>query len=208
MTYNSLVAELQTYLERSDPDTVNSIPTFIQNAHQRICRESKNIGLEQYVTNNFIAGNPVIPKPGRWRRTLTFNFGTGLNNNTRNPIRLRSYEFLRDFWPDSTQTSPPQFYADYGWTSLLVAPTPDQAYPFEMGYLELPVPISVNQQTNWITNFAPDLLLYASLIEAEPFLRNKDDIPMWQDKYDRAIASINGQDDLRQSDRQSNRDSD
>jgi hypothetical protein len=206
MTYNSLVAQLQTYLERSDPDTVASIPSFIGNAEQRICRESKNIGLEQYIVGNFIVNNPILVKPGRWRRTITFNY-TDANNN-RNPIRLRSYEFLRTYWPNPALNAPPQFYSDYGWNTILIAPTPDVAYQYEYGYLELPIPISPQQQTNWITNFAPDVLLYACLIEAEPFLRNREDIEMWTDKYNKAITSLNIQDDMRVTDRQSNRESD
>lgn len=208
MTFNSLSAQILSYMIRSDADTIAQVPNFISQAEQRICRESKNIGLEQYVTGAFTVNNPVLAKPARWRRSITFNFGTGVGNNTRNPILLRTYEFLRSYWPNGTQTSPPKFYSDYGYNHLLVAPTPDQAYPFEYAYLELPEPITVNNQTNWLTDFAPDVLLYASLLEAVPFLQNDERIPVWQQMYKQGIASLNNQDDLRVTDRQSDRSSD
>jgi hypothetical protein len=208
MTYNSLVNQVLDYLNRTDTDTANEIPNFIYQAEQRICRESKNIGLEVYVTNAFTPGVSVYAKPARWRRNITFNFGNGNSNNVRNQIQLRSYEYLRMYWSDPTQMAAPLFYSDYAYEHFLVAPTPDQAYPFELGYLELPEPLSVNVQTNWLTNYAPDVLLYATLLEAIPFLKNDERIPVWQQLYDRGIQSLNSQDDQRITDRGSNRSSD
>jgi hypothetical protein len=208
MTYNSLVNQLLDYLNRTDADTTAEVPNFIYQAEQRICRESKNIGLEVYVTGTFTVNVNVMAKPGRWRRNITFNFGNGIGNNTANQIVLRSYEFVRNYWPDATQLGPPKFYCDYGYDHFLMAPTPDQNYPFELGYLELPEPLSVNVQTNFLTNNAPDVLLYASLLEATPFLKNTDLIPTWERMYERGLASLNSQDDQRVVDRATNRGAD
>lgn len=208
MTYNSLVAQVTSYLNRTDTATLDQIPNFIYQAEQRICRESKNVGLEVYVTGTFITNNSVIAKPARWRRNITFNYGTGVLNNTRNTILLRSYEFCRAYWPDPTLSAPPKFYADYGYYNLLIVPTPDQAYPFELGYLQLPDPISPNNQTNWITNYAPDVFLYATLLEAMPFLKDDERIPVWKEYYDRGLSSLNQQDDQRIYDRSGNRSAD
>ena len=49
-------------------------------------------------------------------------------------------------------------------------------------------------QTNWITEYAPQLLLYGTLVEATPFLKNDERIPVWQSMYDRAAAMLNGED--------------
>lgn len=208
MTYNSLVSQILDYLDRDDADTTAEVPNFIYQAEQRIARESKNIGFVQYVTSNFTPGVWVYPKPARWRRNITFNYGTGTGNNVRNPVVLRSYEFLRNYWPDPTQTSAPLFYSEYGYSNFLIAPTPDQAYPFEYGYLELPEPITPSNQTNWLTNYVPDVLLYATLLEAIPFLKNDERVPVWEAKYATAISSLNAQDDQRVLDRQSNRGAD
>lgn len=205
MTYTTLVNQVLDYINRSDADTVNEVPNFIYQAQQRICREAKNIGLEVYVTNAFVVGQSVYQKPAQWRRNLTLNYGAGTNNNTRTQIYLRSYEFIRDYWPDDTVTAPPLFYCDYGYSNFLVAPTPDFAYPFELAYLELPNPITPENQTNWLTNYAPDVLLYATLLEAVPFLQNYEQVPNWQQYYDRALASLNTEDDRRVVDRTTDR---
>jgi len=205
MTYTSLTAQILDYLDRNDVEVANEIPNFISQAEQRIARESKNVGLVEYVTSNFQTGTPVYQKPGRWRRNITLNYGTGADNNTRTQLHLRSYEFVRAYWPDDTVEGAPKFYCDYGYSNFLVAPTPDDDYPFELGYLQLPEPLSDSNQTNWFTNYAPDVLLYASLLEAVPYLKNDDRIQVWEKYYDRGIQSLNMQDDLRVTDRGSNR---
>ncbi len=208
MTYNSLIAEVTSYLNRNDAATINEIPNFISQAQQDICRVCKTIGFERYVEDSFFPDNPVMTKPGRWRRTITFNCGMGGTNNVRNQLFNRTYEYVRNFWPDSTQTGLPLYYADYGYNNWIICPTPDQAYPFELAYLELPEPLSVSVQTNWLTNFAPDVLLFGTLLQAIPFLGNDERIPEWKNFYKEGIASLNGQDEQRYLDRASNRGAD
>jgi hypothetical protein len=62
-----------------------------------------------------------------------------------------------------------------------------------------------DSQTNWITEYAPNLLLYAVLLEATPFLKNDDRIGTWQTMYDRASQAINGEDIKRVIDRAATR---
>jgi len=208
MTYNSLITQVLAYLDRTDFETTEQIPNFINQAEQRLSRESKSIGFESYVNGVFTAGLPVLQKPGRWRRTVSFSYGTGETFNTSKQLYLRSYEYLRSYWPTEVEQGVPLYYSDYGYNNYLIAPTPDQNYPFQICYLELPEPLSITNQTNWLTFFAPDALLYATLLEAIPFLKNDERIPLWQSLYDRALKSLNLQDDMRLLDRASNRSAD
>lgn len=215
MTYNSLVGsisaqgvvtpgQIMIYLKRNDAETFAQQPNFIAQAEQRLCREAKTIGLESYVIGSFTVGQPILAKPARWRRSLTFNFGANIGFNTRTQLYLRNYEYLRLYWPDPTVLAPPQYYGDFGYAHMLVAPTPDQAYPFEYGYVQLPSPLGPGNQTNWITENAPDVLLYAIFLEATPFLKNDERIPVWESAYTRGLASLNAQNEQRRFDRASN----
>ena len=58
---------------------------------------------------------------------------------------------------------------------------------------------------NWLTEYAPDVLLYASLLEALPFLKNDERVQMWQGMYDRAAQALNGEDLGKIMDRAANR---
>lgn len=199
MTFDSLKQDIQRYLERgatyaSDPVVFEQIPRFINLAERRIARELKVQGFINVVTGTMTVGQSVYAKPDRWRDTVSFNIGTGPLNNSRKMVFSRDYEYLRSYWPDATQTEQPVFYSDYDYTHWLVAPTPDAEYPFEVLYYELPPLLDDVVQTNWLTEYAPQLLLYGALLEATPFLKNDERIQVWQNMYDRAAAMLNGED--------------
>ena len=118
----------------------------------------------------------------------------------RTAILPRSIEYCNEYWPDRTQTGTPKFYADYDYTNWLVIPTPQIAYPFEILYYQQPEPLSDTNQTNWLTMYARDLLLYASLLETAPYLKNDARIAMWQERYDRSAGAISGQNRSRVND--------
>ena len=199
MTYNSLVADIESYLERTDTATVDKIPTFIMLAEQIIASQIKFLGNLTVSTSTMTQGDPVIAKPARWHKTVSMNSTVG---GKRQPVFLRKYEYLREYWPDATQEDVPKFYCDYDYTHWLIAPTPDAAYGFEVIYYERVQPLDVSNQTNWFTQYAPQAILYGSLLQAMPFLKNDDRIPMWQSIYQQAMDILTAEDKLRVADRQ------
>ena len=199
MTFETLKQDVQRYLERgatlaSDPIVYEQIPRLINLAERRIARELKVQGFIAVVTDTMVPGQSVYPKPDRWRDTVSINIGTGAGLANRQTLYTRDYEYLRSYWPNESETDTPVFYSDYNYDNWLVAPTPDQAYPFEVLYYELPPLLDDSVQTNWLTEYAPQLLLYGTLLEATPFLKNDERIGTWQQYYDRAAAMLNGED--------------
>jgi hypothetical protein len=150
-------------------------------------------------------GVAVYPKPDRWRDTVSINYGTGTGNNTRVQVYPRSYEYLRDYWPNETQTAAPKFYADYNYSYWIFGPTPNAAYPVEILYYELPPLLDNTNQTNWLSEYAPNLLLYGCLVEATPFVKDDERVQLWQSYYDRSLAALNGEDLQKIVDRSTNR---
>jgi hypothetical protein len=199
MTYASLVTDISSYLERTDTATLEKIPTFIMLAEQVISTEIQFLGNLTVVTSTMNVGEPIIVKPARWRKTVSINL---IDNSQRQPVFLRKYEYLRNYWPNATQTDTPIYYCDYDYTHWLVAPTPDLAYNYEVLYYERVQPLDVANQTNWFTQYAPQAMLYGSLLQAMPFLKNDERIPMWQAQYDRVIATLKAEDVARIGDRQ------
>ena len=208
MTFTSLQQDVRRYLERgsvTDPIVYDQLPRLITLAERRIARELKIQGFQTVVNTTLQAGLAVYPKPDRWRDTISMNVGTGANYNTHSPIFTRSYEYVRSYWPNETETGTPIFYADYNYSNWIFAPTPDANYPLEVLYYELPPLLDDTNQTNWLTEFAPNILLYGVLVEATPFVKDDERVQLWQAYYDRALAAINGEDLQKIMDRSVNR---
>ena len=198
-TYDSLVENIQSYLERSDTATLEKIPLFIMLAEQIIASQIKFLGNLTVNTSTMTATQAIIDKPARWHKTVSMNI---VVDGSRQPVLLRKYEYLREYWPDATQTDTPVYYGDYDYTHWLVAPTPDVDYNFEVLYYERIQPLDSSNQTNWFTIYAPQALLYGSLLQAMPYLKNDERIPMWQQQYDLIINTLKQEDILRTGDRQ------
>jgi hypothetical protein len=198
MTYDSLNSTVLQYLERSDPATVAAIPTFITLCEFEIAEQIKTLGQLNVATSTMSASNPVLQKPARWRKTVSMNLTTAAGAQ---PVLLRKFEYLKNYWPDATQTAQPLFYADIDYDNWYLAPTPDQAYSFEVLYYERIQPLSSDNQTNWLTRNAPNAMLYGTLLQAMPFLKN-DQRQIFQEKYKEAIAALKTEDTKRDGDSQ------
>ena len=206
MTYNSLLDDLRAYLERgatlaTDPTVYEMLPMLIGMAERRLARELKIQGTVNVVTSILVVGQSVYDKPDRWRETVSMFVGTGTGNNTRSEIYPRAYEYIRSYWPNPTTTGTPRFYADYDYSHWLIAPTPASALPMEILYYELPPLLDDTNQTNWFTEYAPNALLYATLLESAPFLKNDERIATWEGFYNRSVAALIGEDIRQISDR-------
>ena len=199
MTYDSLVENIQSYLERSDTATLDKIPLFIMLAEQVIASQIKFLGNLTVNTSAMVATQAIIDKPARWHKTVSMNITV---SGKRSPVLLRKYEYLREYWPNASSTGVPKFYCDYDYTHWLVAPTPTSAYSFEVLYYERVQPLDSSNQTNWFTIYAPQALLYGSLLQAMPFLKNDERMGMWQQQYDLIIQTLKVEDQSRVGDRQ------
>jgi len=198
MTYDDLTSTVLQYLERKDAAVVNAIPTFISLAEFEIAQEIKTLGQLQIVESTMTASNPVLQKPARWRKTVSMSVTVA---GKKQPVYLRKYEYLKNYWPDDTQTDIPLFYADTDWDHWYIAPTPNLAYSFEVLYYERIAPLSSTNQTNWLTQNAPNAMLFGTLLQAMPFLKN-DQRTIFQQKYTEALQSLKSEDVARVGDRQ------
>jgi branched-subunit amino acid transport protein AzlD len=198
MTYDSLTSTVLQYLERSDPAVVAAIPTFITLCEFEIAQEIKTLGQLTVATATMQTGNPNLAKPARWRKTVSMS----VNNGTSvQPVLVRKFEYLKNYWPDVTKTGTPIYYSDTDYEHWYLAPTPDQDYEFEILYYERIAPLSSTNQTNWLTQYAPNAMLYGTLLQAMPFLKN-DSRAIFQQKYSEAIAALKTEDVSRVADRQ------
>lgn len=214
MTFSTLQSDMQAYLERGTPKDATvfaQIPRLINLAEKAIATAIKVQGFLVPTISTLVAGVSVYAKPDRWRETVSMNYGikstpTAVNQNRRVPLFARSYEYCRMYWPDASITdaaNPPTYYADYDYQHWLVAPTPVINSPWEVNYYQLPPLLGLSNQSNWISQYAPNMLLYRALLEATPFLKNDERIATWEKLYEEQLATINQQDLKKVADRDS-----
>lgn len=209
MTFNSLLVDLRRYLERgsvTDPEVFAQLPSLINLAERNIARDLKILGTQNQVssvppTGGLIAGTSVYAKPDRWRNTINMSFGQGIDNNERTQLFPRSYEFCRSYWPNPSIRDVPLFYSDYSYTHWLIVPTPIATVPWEIVYYQQPPYLDVSNQTNWLADYAPDVLLYRTLLECEPFLKNDPRMATWGQLFQAGIQALSGEDVQRIIDR-------
>lgn len=196
MTFSSLVQDLYDYVERgsaSDTTFIRQVPRVINNAERSLADRLKIQGYRDVLTSTLVAQDQAVPKPSGWRNTVTFSIGTGTSNATFKILRARSYEYLRMIAPDPTAYDQPAWYTDYDFNHWFVAPTPDKAYPFQAIVYRLPDLLSPSNQTNYLTQLVPNLLLYECLTNLEPFIKNDTRVPLWKTLRDEEMAAVNAQ---------------
>ncbi len=78
---------------------------------------------------------------------------------------------------------------------LLMGPVPSSSYTMEIDYYAKVAALSDAAPTNTMLTDNPDLYLYGSLLEAEPFLMNDARIPIWANAFRQSMADLQEQDD-------------
>ena len=99
----------------------------------------------------------------------------------------------------------PKYYAMFGGATLktdttsgglYIAPTPDAAYKFRIYYNKMPVGLgsgSDGNSTTYISNYFPQGLLYACLVEAFAFLKGPMEmLTLYENKYKTSIQQFAG----------------
>ena len=192
-TYDSLVLNIQQYMERNDADFVAQIPNLIALAESSIAAELKTYMQLIVVETSLAQNQEVLNKPARWRKTVSMK-----TNGT--PILLRSQDYVSQYLSESDPGTP-KYYADYDYNNWNFAPVPDQTYPVEIIYYAEIQPLDATNQQNLWTAIAPQAMLFGSLLQAQGYLKALDKLPVWKQYYTDAIAALKKEDNSRRVDR-------
>lgn len=190
-TYTDLISDCQFWAQNTSTEFIAAIPRFVELAELKLAREAKVLGYEKYVafTPAMTQGVYVYAKPDRWRKTISMAIGLAPDGNTIKYLYPRDKTFLEQYWPNATLQDEPDYYCEFGYNNIKIAPTPDADYPAQWGYYERPSPLGVGNLTNWNTEFIYDVLLATTLLQAQRFLKNFDMVPQWQTIYDQYIQA-------------------
>lgn len=200
LTYDTLLEKCADYLERDD--ITLTYPMLIRLAEKKVSRILKNQLATLTVTDNLTLGSQLVTKPERWVENLSFTITAAGRIVT---LKKRSRETIQAMYPSTTATGVPKYYSEWQENYFFIGPATDDTYAFELLYYQEPIPLDSGHQTNYLTENAPDLMIYSTLLEAEGYLKNDDRVPLWKAARDEILSDLGLLDARRQSDRQENR---
>lgn len=186
-SYADLQAQVADYLARSD--LTSQIKNFITAGEIRLGRDLRLRNMLRVVTTTTTADDATVTLPPDYNAMRDLHIsGTYVSTLAYlSPSQLFNSGY-------SVETGLPKNYTILS-TEIQLAPIPDQAYTLQMLYYAIPAYLSDTNTTNtWLT-VCPDLLLYAALAEAEPYLMNDSRIQVWAAMYDRGVQSLTISDD-------------
>lgn len=181
-TYSDLQTSIAGYLARSDLTT--QIPDFITFAENRLRRELRIRQMLKSVTTATVSGDSTVELPSDFLQVRDFVVLT----NPITPLSYSSPSALSND-PRASEVGVPKSYTILA-NDFLVSPVPDGVYTARLLYYAAPAYLSSTNTSNVFLTTAPDALLYASLLEAEPYLYNDARINTWGSMYDRAITTL------------------
>jgi len=197
MTYAELVQKIRDYTEvGSEVITTTIVNGFIRDSELKIFREADADYAREYANSTFTANNKFVALPNAAgtaaeRRALVVRSVVVTNSSgVQVSLEPRDDTFLTEY--NSTgSTGFPKYYATFRENAIEVAPTPDAAYVIALDYIYSPDALSITNTTTYISLNAPELLLYACLLEAFAYLKGPIDMyKLYQEKYNEALQGF------------------
>ena len=217
-TYTTLKQAIKDYTEVDDSVfTTTILDGFIMAAEQRINTELPMDSDRKVQEGTLSTDNNTINSPAG----ALFIRGVDVFNSTANTtgtgtwLEKKDQTYLSEYTdrltgPEGDLTAQdvtgfPKYYAMFGGATgltdstsggLYIAPTPDAAYKYRVYFNKMPVGLgsgSDGNSTTYLSNYFPQGLLYACLVEAFAFLKGPMEmLTLYENKYKTGIQQFAG----------------
>ena len=181
-SYTNIKTSVAAWLARGNLTAY--IPDFITMAEVRIYNEVRCKEIEVTFTDTISSGVISVPTGYKEMKNLRI---------TSAPVQRlirKKPGWIYEKYPLRSSDGKPLFFGRDG-TSIVFGPYPDADYTVAGTYYKKLDPLSGSNETNWLTDDYPNLLLFAALSEAEPFLKNDTRVQLWEAKYAAIRDAIN-----------------
>jgi hypothetical protein len=186
-TFAQLKTAAANWLDRSD--LTDRIPEFISLAEARFNRVLRIRDMEAVSTSiSTVAGTREYSLPTRFVQMKEFH----LTTDPLTPLSYITPEMMTRMQAGSSKSKPQVFtiIAD----NVRLGPNPDAVYTTSMLYYQAFAALSDSATTNDMLTNNPDVYLYGTLLEAEPFIMNDERVPLWLAAFEKAVGDIQNQD--------------
>lgn len=173
-SYSDLKTSIANFLHRSD--LTSMIPEFIADGEARIYNDLRIRAMETAFSATIASGTVAVPSG-----FLEWKF-LYVDGSSAQKLSRKDAEWIYTQYPTRGASGKPVFFAREGET-LIFGPYPDSAYTIKGRYYKRLTALSDANPTNWFITDAPDLLRFAVLCEAAPYLRDDSRVALWEAKY-------------------------
>ena len=189
MNYTELKDNIRNYTEVDENVFTDSvIDTFITVAENRILRDMDLDIFKKEATANMTSGNRFLATP---TDMLTHRYIMITSAGNQIFLDFRDQSFMKEYWPDFTQTAIPKYYSLFDQNTFFIAPTPNASFVTQLGYVARPEQLSTATPNTWIGDNAPEALLYAVLIQAYSYTKGPLDMLQYYEKsYTQAVQAL------------------
>lgn len=174
MAYSDVKTQFQAILNRRDI-TPTLVDTFMGYAIQRIHQEMRVPAMEKVVTLT-TDGTAELDVPGDLLQFISVHM-----NDDNNGRRKLTRTDLATILQKASYQGQPEYYHREGGTIYLGPMPPDDQSVFIHYYADSTA-LSADTDTNWLTEVAPSLLVYAALTFAADYFID-DRIKLFEDRY-------------------------
>ena len=187
----STYAELQTattnWLDRSDADMTARVPEFIDLAESSFNRTIRN--------HRMITKNDSYSLDGRYVDLPTDTLEVIRIVVSGSPVVTLEYmtpEEIAEGRYTLSSTGKPGYYTVIGGSTnqIELLRSPDDTYTASIVYYTKIPALSDSATTNWLLTNNPDIYLFGALLEAEPYLKNDERLPMWAARLIMALEEL------------------
>jgi hypothetical protein len=193
MNYAELVTAVSDYCENTFPTVDMNV--FIQQAEQNIYNTVQLSSLRKNVTGTLTSGNKYLACPSDW--LSTYSIAVIQANGDYEYLLNKDVNYIRQAFPNATDTGLPQYYAVFGPQSIneneltfIVGPTPDANYAVELHYYYYPESI-VTAGTSWLGDNFDTALLNGTLVEAITYMKGEQDmVNLYRQRYQESLVLL------------------
>ena len=197
MNYTELTQAIKDYTENTEATFVSMIPTFVQQAEQRIFRTVTIPEVRSNSTGILAQGNQYLERPSDFLAVFSLAIVDPITSVYSYLIEKES-SFMREAYPVAATEGAPRYYGQFDGDAIsagthghfIVGPTPNANYVVELHYYYEP-PSIVTSNTSWLGENADTVLLYGCLVEAYTFMKGDPDVMReYLDRYNSALSQL------------------
>ena len=203
--YANLVTDIRNYTEvDSNVLTAALINRFIEDAEFRILRDVPLDAYKKQSTGNLVTGQNTINVPAKtlFVKGVQVYDSTSAATGSNTYLEKKDETYLQEYVPstESAKRGKPKYYAMFGGATgttdttsgrLFLAPAPDSTYVFKIHYEAIPDGLSSSNTTTYVSQYFPNGLLYACLVEAYGFLKGPIDmLTLYENKYKQEVEKF------------------